>query len=365
MIDNVIIAEIPNPYTDPTLHEIVKTNMIHGLCGAFNNNSPCIKEGACSKHYPRSLLNETQTGDDGYPKYRRRSTEDGGFTVRIKEMVLDNRWVVPYNPVLLRIFGAQFNVEICNSIKSIKYICKYVNKGGDQAAFALENDKDEIKMYESGRYISSSEAVWRIFAFPIHERYPPVYHLAVHLKNGQRVYFNSSNILQQVENPPQTTLLSFFELCKVDEFAKTLLYTEIPSYYVLKSNKFERRKRGKRIEGWEDIRKDDVLGRVFTIHPNNTECFYLRLLLHVVKGPTSFVDLKTVNGVEHPTFHSACLALGLLEDDKHWENALEEAGLCDYPSKLRDLFAIMLVNCQLSNAASLWDKHKDNLSENL
>ena len=41
-----------------------------------------------------------------------------------------------------------------------------------------------------GRYISSSEAVWRMLGISIHERYPPVVQLAVHLENGQRVYFN-------------------------------------------------------------------------------------------------------------------------------------------------------------------------------
>jgi hypothetical protein len=43
-------------------------------------------------------------------------------------MELDNRWVVPYNPVLSRTFNAHINIEYCNSVKSIKYICKYVNR---------------------------------------------------------------------------------------------------------------------------------------------------------------------------------------------------------------------------------------------
>nr|XP_034195037.1 uncharacterized protein LOC117611211 [Osmia lignaria] len=152
--------------------------------------------------------------------------------VKINEIELDNCWVVPYNPVLLRIFNVHVNVELCNSVKSIKYICKYVNKGSDQAAFVVESERDEVKLYESGRYISSSEAVRRILAFPIHERYPTVFHLAVHLENGQRVHFNSKNLAERLSNPPQTTLLAFFELCKTDDFAQTLLYSEVPSYYV-------------------------------------------------------------------------------------------------------------------------------------
>lgn len=367
MIDKIICAEIPDLEQDPLLHNIVKANMIHGPCGSLNHNSPCMKGGSCSKRYPRLLLKDTQTGDDGYPQYRRRSQADGGFTVEINGIELDNRWVVPYNPVLSRVFDAHINVELCNSVKSIKYICKYVNKGSDQAAFALENERDEVKLYESGRYISSSEAVWRILAFPIHERYPTVFHLAVHLENGQRVYFTSSNLAEKLRNPPRTTLLAFFELCKKDDFAKTLLYSEVPSYFVWEknNNKFMRRKRGKDVDGWPGVKKDHALGRVYTIHPNNTECYHLRLLLHEVQGPTSFTDLKTVNGVLHPTFQSACKALGLLEDDKHWDTTLEEAALCDSPFKLRELFTVMLVFCQLSDPMSLWMKYKDNLSEDI
>jgi len=34
-----------------------------------------------NKKYPREMFHETHTGDDGYPKYRRRKPEDGGHTV--------------------------------------------------------------------------------------------------------------------------------------------------------------------------------------------------------------------------------------------------------------------------------------------
>ncbi|XP_075213785.1 uncharacterized protein LOC142319990 [Lycorma delicatula] len=205
MIDKFVCAEIPNPDMDPLLHEIVKAKMMHGPCGLLNKNSPCMKDRVCTKHYPAKLLQETQKVEDGYPKYRRRSTDDGGFKGSfINSMDLDNIWVVPYNPVLLRTFNAHINVEITRSVKSIKYI----NKGSNQAAFGLDKnaDIDEIKIYECGRYINSSEGVWRILGFPIHDRYPTITHLDVYLENEQHVYFTTDNMMQRQSNPPKTTL---------------------------------------------------------------------------------------------------------------------------------------------------------------
>lgn len=81
-----------------------------------------MKDNKCSKRYPRSFLSETQTGDDGYPKYRRRPPIEGAFTAKIRvrgeKIEIDNRWVVPYNPLLSKMFNAHFNVEYCSSVKS-------------------------------------------------------------------------------------------------------------------------------------------------------------------------------------------------------------------------------------------------------
>lgn len=136
-----------------------------------------------TKRYPRQLIEATQTGNDGYPQYRRRKPENGRHTAVIKirntDIDIDNSWVVPYTPLLSKIFAAHINVEYCNSVKSIKYICKYVNKGSDMAIFGLTAENaDEVTRYQMGRYISSNEAVWRILSFPIHNRYPTVTTLA-------------------------------------------------------------------------------------------------------------------------------------------------------------------------------------------
>lgn len=183
-IETIISAEIPDKQQYPMLYNIVIKNMIHGPCGFHNPASPCMKENICSKKYPRQFISETQTGDDGYPTYKRRSPDNGVNTavIRVKgtEMRVDNRWVVPYNPVLSRSFNAHINVEFCQSVKAIKCICKYIQKGSDQATFSLQNNNDEVEKYLNSRYISSSEALWRISQFPIHERFPAIVHLAVH-----------------------------------------------------------------------------------------------------------------------------------------------------------------------------------------
>ncbi|XP_060882070.1 uncharacterized protein LOC132953728 [Metopolophium dirhodum] len=325
-IDSIISAEIPDEITDPELFEVVKKNMIHGPCGALNLNSPCMIDGKCSKRYPKALTSDTITGDDGYPLYRRRSTENNGHTVTIRiqnqNIEVDNRWVVPYSPLLSKIFKAHINVEYCNSVKSIKYICKYVNKGSDMAVFgvAADNSHDEIAQYQIGRYISTNEALWRIYSYPMHERFPAVVHLAVHLKNGQRVYFTNENVQERVARPPATTLTTFFQLCASDEFARTLLYSDVTHYYTWTAQKtWQWRKQGTAVDGHPGLFYAETMGRLYTVHPNMVECYYLRLLLVNVVGPRSFEDLRTVNGHLCATYREACEHLGLLENDAHWD----------------------------------------------
>ncbi|XP_026470268.1 uncharacterized protein LOC113374439 [Ctenocephalides felis] len=234
-IDNIISAEIPDKNVDEKLFDIVTTNMIHGPCGTLTIMSPCMVNGKCTIHFPKSLQNDTITDIDGYPAYRRRDVDNGRqcFGLRLSNGgVIDvvNRWVVPYSSLLCKTYKAHINVELCSSVKSIKYICKYVHKGSDKAIFAIKsiNENDEITRYQMGRYVSSYEAIRRIFGFPIHERKPPVVHLAVHLENGQRVYFTENNILQQALTAPKTTLTAFINFV-IDQI---LLEDLLQHYYI-------------------------------------------------------------------------------------------------------------------------------------
>ncbi|XP_036343195.1 uncharacterized protein LOC118752408 [Rhagoletis pomonella] len=370
-IDDIICAEIPDINEDPELHATVTKNMIHGPCGTLNQNSPCMVDGKCSKNYPKQLIAETMTGNDGYPMYRRRSPEDNGKTVTVKinnqDVEIDNRWIVPYSKLLSKTFNAHINVEYCNSVKSIKYICKYINKGSDMAVFGVANQNDEITNYQMGRYISSNEAVWRILSFPIHDRHPAVIHLSVHLENGQRVYFDENTAQQMAERPPATTLTAFFNLCETDSFARTLLYSNEPKYYTwnASSNSWVRRQRGIPVDGYPGVHLGDAIGRLYTVHPSQAECFYLRLLLVNIPGPRSFQSLKRVNGNLCYTYRQACEELNLLENDNHWNATLMDACATSSPHQIRTLFAIIIATCFPANPIEMWRSYREYMTEDI
>ncbi|XP_072087082.1 uncharacterized protein [Arachis hypogaea] len=107
--------------------------------------------------------------------------------VKINDVDIDNRFVVPYNPLLLIKYQAHINLGLCNKSNVIKYLFKYVNKGSDRVTATVgetydvgESSQvvDEIKQYYDCRYLSPSESMWRIFAYDIHHRWPAVQRFA-------------------------------------------------------------------------------------------------------------------------------------------------------------------------------------------
>jgi hypothetical protein len=131
-IDQTICAEISDKETHPRLFEIIMSNMIHGPCGKdLNDKSPCMDDGECTKSLPKEFVPETVMSNNGFPTYRRRAGQTNPLKRNNKIYQVDNRWVVPYNPYLCLKYNAHINVEYCASIKSIKYLFKYVHKGFD------------------------------------------------------------------------------------------------------------------------------------------------------------------------------------------------------------------------------------------
>lgn len=361
-IDGLISAEIPNPDSDPILYKAVSKFMIHGPCGPARTNSPCMHENKCTKHFPKPYAARTYFEEDGYCKYKR---QDNGVNVVKNGVELDNRWVVPNNRLLLLRYQAHINVEFCNQSRSIKYLFKYVNKGFDKATAALykqtksEGEKrvvDEIKYYLECRYVFACEGTWRIFGFVIQYNEPPVYRLNIHLPNQQSVAFEDHESLESVverASAKMTTLHAWFEANKEHAAAKDLTYAEFPTKFVFNNGVWTIRKYGYSI------------GRVYSISSNADEQFYLRMLLTIRKGVNSFVELRTIDGTIHESFKDACYAMGLLEDDNEYIEAIHEASIWSSAAYVRRFFAMLVINGSISRPAHVWDCTWENLTDDI
>ncbi|KAI9084803.1 hypothetical protein K1719_033209 [Acacia pycnantha] len=323
-VDQLISAEIPDKLVDPELYELVGSYMVHGPCGRSSRNGPCMKDGKCSKYFPKRYNAHTILDEKGYPTYRRRND---GRTVSRKGVKLDNRFGVPYNARLLKLFCDDLNIEKTNQSCAIKYLFKYISKGNDRVITGIYNNNDslgsqqsfdEVSHYLNCRYVSSCEASWRIFGFEIHHRHSPVERLSFHLPQQQSIYYTQGETMSSLVNNPrvkESMFIAWFEKNKDDPFARTLTYSQFPNHFT-----FVREKRF-----WKIRERGFLVGKIGHCTPAQGELYYLRLLLTKVRGAKTYTDIRTVNTVVYPTFREACYALGLLDDDKEYIDAIKEA----------------------------------------
>ena len=361
-IDEIISAEIPNEKSDPEGYKLVEQFMMHGPCGKDNPNLSCTENGVCTKGFPKQYTQKTEIGEDGFVIYRRR--HDPTNFISKGATRLDNRFIVPHNLELLKKYNSHINVEWCCKTEAVRYLFKYVNKGFDKATIVVEKARgscgendfskkdseevDEIKKYQECRYVSACEAMWRIFAFDIHYSRPAVQQLSLHLQDQQPLTYCEKQSLHSIisrEGIERTMFTEWMKTNQIDAFARTLTYVQFPLWYVwnITPKKWTKRKQG------------NTIGRVVNIHPTVGQLYYLRKLLNIVAGPTSFDDIKTVDGIVYKDLKEACLARGLLDGDKEWVEALQETGQWAFASQLRSLFVTLLIFSHVTTPVNLWN----------
>lgn len=308
-------------------------------------------------------------------------------------------------------YNCHINVKSCASVRSVKYLNKYVYKGTDRAqvevaavagggaqqqaageappaaaaapanaaaaaapaaapapaagaaaeVVAADDPRviDEIKSFLDGRYISASEAHWRMISFSMHQESPNVVRLAVHLPGSQQVLFRDGDDLARLAQrpPPNTTLLAWFAYNRQHP-GSDVLYPDFPSQHT-----FDKQQRV-----WRPRRRQmqrQPIGRMYFVHPGEGERYYLRLLLNHVPGATSFEHLRSVGEQHFPTFQAAALARGLLASDSEWDACLGEADSHQMPVQMREMFAVLLLFNGPADPWALWCRHKTALCEDL
>ncbi|XP_074376809.1 uncharacterized protein LOC141718324 [Apium graveolens] len=166
----------------------------------------------------------------------------------------------------------------------------------DSSVSKKQSCLNEVKQDLDGRYVCASEAAWRIFGFDVHSRWPSVDRLPIHLPGNKYVSFRTgttlSEVVQQADSK-RTKLEAWFEANKKFPAARDFTYAEFPTHFTL-----------------------------IEVHATGGDLLYLRMLLMRRKGCTSFDDLRTVEGHVFESFNEACAALGLLQNDSQWHEAV-------------------------------------------
>ncbi|GJX71943.1 ATP-dependent DNA helicase PIF1-like protein [Tanacetum coccineum] len=132
--------------------------------------------------------------------------------------------------------------------------------------------------------------------------------LNFHLPNQYQVTLRDSECLSALlerESINVTMFTDWFDLNERHPPARTFTYAEIPKHYV-----------------WHEPSK---------------------------MGPRTFEELLTVNKRLCTNFKEACFAYGLLNDDREWTRAIQEASLWALGPQLRDLFVTILLFCDIAS----------------
>ena len=64
-----------------------------------------------------------------------------------------------------------------------------------------------------------------------------------------------------------------------------------------------------------------------------------------------------MNNIVYPTNQIACYALGLLGDDKEYDESIEKASFWSTSTQLHQLFTIILLFCNISDPIKFLQKH--------
>ncbi|KAF8112811.1 hypothetical protein N665_0061s0020 [Sinapis alba] len=321
-IDKINLAEIPDKEKEPELFEVVKDMMIHGPCAAVNMNSPCMKNGKCSRLYPKDHVEKN---------------------------------------------CSHIHVEWCNQTSFIKYLFKYISKGQDRVIVTVEppekgtskpkvgtdgaltvEKKNEIILFFNCRYVSSCGGSWRTFRFPIHYRSVPVERLQWHLPGKQIIIFKDDDTYEEVTSRKlieNTMITAWFELCKVSDVARKLTLAKIPAKFTW--NKKEKK--------FHDRKKGFSIGRINYAPRKIEEAFYMRVLLNQVRGPICNEDIQTFNNVVYPTYKKACYTRGLLDDGQEYINDILRSSFMESAGHMRHAFVVILMSGSLSQPEVVWD----------
>lgn len=181
--------------------------------------------------------------------------------------------------------------------------------------------------------------------------YPAVERMPVHLPNENFITLSAKAKMNGVvseEFLKKTMLTEWFTYNQLNPEARTLTYCQFPSRL-----RWDHKERI-----WEEKRQQrhGKIGGLHYVHPSASERYYLRMLLLMVKGATSYKSLRFYNRIFHPTFKEACRSRGLLGNDQESYNAFDEAAAWATSAQLPKLFVTVILFCEVGDENAFFEK---------
>lgn len=140
-------------------------------------------------------------------------------------------------------------------------------------------------------------------------------------------------------------LTAWFKVNATCPEARNLTYLEFPTKWVWDQPK----------AAWKKRKQGKSIGRLYYTHPASGDRFFQHILLNLVKGCTSYEDIRTYNDVVYSTYREACEARGLIGNDDEWREAMAEAYKSASGTQMRELFMTIILFCDVANPRSLWN----------
>ncbi|XP_076909124.1 uncharacterized protein LOC143566262 [Bidens hawaiensis] len=173
------------------------------------------------------------------------------------------------------------------------------------------------------------------FSYDIHYRTPSVIRLPFHLPGQQQVIYEAFDDLDDILDKPSVASSMFSEWFKCNQ--------KYPETRTLTLNFLQ-----------------SLFGKLTNVIGNQGN-----LGFPLVKGPTTFAQIRTVNSVKYPTFRDACYACGLLDDDNEYVEAIVEASFIGTGYYLRSLFCTLLMSESMSRPEFVWETTWTYLSDDI
>ncbi|KAE8218664.1 hypothetical protein CF319_g7503 [Tilletia indica] len=285
--------------------------------------------------------------------------------------------IAQYSPALLLLWNGHCHIDIAISQHTFVYMFKYVSKGPDYARYRVNpsnNDADNERFgddYINARYLSTTEAAWRISGKPLTSKDPSVKRLAVHGPRENRPQFHGSKHV----GSDASTLIRYF--LRPNQYSHTR-YIDYYEQTTMKASTASQRNDPSSLASNQALEKTEPgssfypniitprsrrksVARIKSVRPSAGDAFYIRAIL-LNRAASSWNDLKrSPDGTIHSTFQQAAEYEGLTESDEEPVQALQEAiRLHKPPAELRFLFALLTV--EGASAQKLWTAEQQSLS---